>query len=258
MTMHAHASAAAVATPTNVPLLRIDALVKRFGGLVAVNGLSFDVWPGEIVGLLGPNGSGKTTVLNLVSGALKPDQGQIVFDNIELQGLSPHRIARHGVARTFQLVRVLGSMNCLENVQAGLAFGAQPQSGHAAEAAAYALLERVGMLKFALLPASDLTYINQKRLELARALALRPRLLLLDEWLAGLNPSELKLGISLLQSLRGEGITIILVEHVMDAIRSLCDRCVVMNAGSKIAEGPPMEALSDPEVVRAYLGDDDA
>lgn len=241
----------------SAPILKITGLVRRFGGLVAVNEMEFSVHQGEILGLLGPNGSGKTTVMNLISGALKPNQGSIRLYDTELVGLPPNRIARRGVARTFQLVRVLGSMNVLENVKAGLAFGMEPLSGRAADRAASQLLERVGMSDFAHIEAADLTYINQKRLELARALALRPRLLLLDEWLAGLNPSELIDGIELLRSVREEGVTMILVEHVMDAIRSLCDRCVVMNAGRKIADAPPLQALAEPEVVRAYLGDDD-
>lgn len=239
-------------------LLRIEGLSKRFGGLVAVNNVSFSVAQGEIVGLLGPNGSGKTTVINLVSGALSPSAGSVKLQDRELTGLPAFRIARAGVARTFQLVRVLGSMNCVENVQAGLAFGTgqRPQRGSLAEARR--LLERVGMGDFAFTAASELTYINQKRLELARTLALGPKLLLLDEWLSGLNPSELIEGINLLRSLREEGITMVMVEHVMDAIRALCDRCVIMNAGTRIADAPPAAALADPEVVRAYLGDDDA
>lgn len=240
------------------PLLQIKGLLKRFGGLVAVNQLSFDVKQGEIVGLLGPNGSGKTTVLNLVSGALRPDEGSVRLEGEELIGLRPNRIARRGVARTFQLVRYLGSMSGAENVKAGLAFGTRPVWGAEADREAHQLLDRVGMTGFSSTEAADLTYINQKRLELARALALRPKLLLLDEWLAGLNPSELREGVELIRSLREEGITILLVEHVMDAIRSLCDRCVVMNAGAKIADAPPTQALADPAVVRAYLGDDDA
>lgn len=243
---------------TRAPILTVDGLSKRFGGLVAVDGLSFSVYPGEIVGLLGPNGSGKTTTMNLISGALKPTAGAIRLGSDEIAGLAPYRIARLGIARTFQLVRVLGSMTCLENVQAGLAFGPGALAGKAAAQRAHELLARVGMGHVAALPAGDLTYLDQKRLELARALAVRPRLLLLDEWLAGLNPSELMEGVALLRALREDGITMVLVEHVMDAIRSLCDRCVVMNAGRKIADAQPEAALSDPEVVRAYLGDDDA
>ncbi len=240
------------------PLLQVEGLTRRFGGLVAVNGLSMTVGPSEIVGLIGPNGSGKTTALNLLSGALKPDAGAIRLAGQAIDGLSPHKISRRGLARTFQLVRVLPSLDCVENVKAGLAFREKPLWGEAATEQAVVLLRRVGLGGKIDHSAAQLTYIDQKRLELARALALAPKLLLLDEWLAGLNPSELQEGIALIRSLRDEGLSIILVEHVMDAIRSLCDRCVVMSAGTMIASGPPAAVLADPEVIRAYLGDPDA
>jgi len=239
-------------------VLTIANLRKSFGGLSAVEDVSFDVRPGEIVGLIGPNGSGKTTVLNLISGALKPDTGQIFCMGRGINGLSPESIARLGVARTFQLVRVLPSMSVAENVIPGIAFRARQVTGALAHEEAMTLLSRVGLEHRAAMPAAELTYIDQKRLELARALALEPKLLLLDEWLAGLNPSELEEGITLIQSLRYDGISIIMVEHVMDAIHALCDRCVVMNAGRVIAHGTPRLALAEPEVVRAYLGEDDA
>ena len=238
--------------------LEVQGLRKAFGGLVAVDDLSFSINRGELIGLIGPNGSGKTTVLNLISGALSADAGAIRFKERDLVRVSAHRIARLGVARTFQLVRVLESMPVIENVMVALAFRRNPLTGMQAEHAAVALLARVGLADKAALPAGQLTYIDQKRLELARALALEPDLLLLDEWLAGLNPTELGEGIALIRSLRDTGLTIILVEHVMDAIRSLCDRCIVMNVGRKIAEGPPASVLADREVVRAYLGDADA
>ncbi|HXF44666.1 MAG TPA: ABC transporter ATP-binding protein [Burkholderiaceae bacterium] len=233
-------------------LLQVCELARAFGGLKAVDALSFEVGTGEIVGLIGPNGSGKTTALNLISGALRPDSGSVRFDGEDLAGRPAHRITRAGIARTFQLVRVFARMTVRENVRAGLLV----RRGSAAEEDE--LMARVGLSARAERLAGELTYIDQKRLELARALALRPRLLLLDEWLAGLNPSELLDGVALIRSLRGSGITILMVEHVMDAIRSLCDRCVVMNSGVKIAEGTPQQVLADRRVVQAYLGDDDA
>jgi branched-chain amino acid transport system permease protein len=247
------------ARPSRDPsILTIVDLRKSFGGLSAVDGVSFDVRPGEVVGLVGPNGSGKTTVLNLISGALTADAGQIYYMGRTINGSNPEAIARLGVARTFQLVRVLQSMSVAENVIPAFAFRARPVTGVAAHEEAMTLLARVGLDQRAAMPALELTYIDQKRLELARALALEPKVLLLDEWLAGLNPSELEEGIALVRSLRVDGLSIIMVEHVMDAIHALCDRCVVMNAGRVIAHGTPRLALAEPEVVRAYLGEDDA
>lgn len=235
-------------------LLSVRGLGKSFGGLRAVDRIGFDVAEGEVLGLLGPNGSGKTTAMNLISGLLRPDAGDIVLGGDAIAGLAPHRIARLGVARTFQLVRVLGGMTCSENVEAGMAFRQRPLFGAAARDEAAGLLAEVGLADAAGRLAGDLTYIDQKRLELARALALRPRLLLLDEWLAGLNPTELQVGIALIDKLRRQGLTVILVEHVMDAVRALCDRCVVMCAGTKLAEGDTASVLAQPEVVKAYLG----
>jgi ABC-type branched-subunit amino acid transport system ATPase component len=239
-------------------LLKITGLSRSFGGLRAVDGLSFEVARGEVVGLLGPNGSGKTTAMNLISGALQADAGEIVFDGHRIERLPPHRIARLGIARTFQLVRVLGTMTSAENVQAGMAFRPNPVFGAAAREQALLLLARVGLRERADLPAGDLTYIDQKRLELARALALSPQVLLLDEWLAGLNPSELREGIALIQQLSAQGLTVVLVEHVMDAVRALCDRCVVMSAGARLAEGPTATVLAREDVIAAYLGVDHA
>lgn len=243
----------------NAPVaLSVKGVTRRFGGLIAVNDMNFDLAEHEVLGLIGPNGSGKTTMINLISGALKIDDGSIRLYEQDISGRPANDIAKHGVARTFQIVRILSSMTVLENVMAGGVFGSASRWGRELEDFAREQLARVGMADAEKLPVDALTYIDQKRIELARALASEPRVLLLDEWLAGLNPTELQTGIALIEKLRADGCTIIIVEHVMDAIRSLCDRCVVMNTGIKIAEGTPSEVLSDPEVVRAYLGDADA
>ncbi len=244
--------------PAGLPVLEVRGVTRRFGGLVAVNSLSFDVAAHQVLGMIGPNGSGKSTMLNLISGVFPPSAGSIRLKGKELAGLSAHRIARLGVGRTFQLVRLLPELSVQENVLAGAVFGHRRRWGAEARRFVTALLARLGLSHLAGMPVSALTYIDQKRVELARALAGEPELLLLDEWLAGLNPTELAEGIALVRELRAEGRTIILVEHVMDAIRSLCDHCIVMASGSKIAEGPPETVLSDPEVIAAYLGDGDA
>ncbi len=237
--------------------LSVHGARKAFGGLVAVNDVSFDVREGELLGLIGPNGSGKTTMLNLISGALKPDAGEIKLAGERISGLAAHHIARRGVARTFQLVRMLPAMDAEHNVIAGAVFGHRRVWGAEAHKLASELLALVGLRGREHVPVAAMTYIDQKRVELARALAADPRVLLLDEWLAGLNPSELVIGIQLIEKLSRQGRTIIMVEHVMDAIRSLCGRCVVMNSGRMIREGAVDDVLSDPEVVQAYLGDDD-
>ncbi|MFK4486753.1 ATP-binding cassette domain-containing protein [Bradyrhizobium sp. USDA 336] len=246
--------ATAPARAGDAPLLAVDGVSKSFSGLRAVDGVSFTVTTGEIIGIIGPNGSGKTTLLNTLSGALRPSSGTIRLGGIVLNGMRAHQIARLGLARTFQLVRVMPDLTVAENVAAARLFSTSNGSG----ATASELLDLVGLGKLQEAPASELTYIDQKRLELARALALQPRLVLLDEWLAGLNPSELETGIALIAKLRDRGLTIIMVEHVMDAIRALCSHCIVMNAGSVIARGAPEAVLSDPKVVAAYLGGDDA
>jgi len=246
------------AGPPAGAMLSVHGLRKAFGGLIAVRDLSFDIPAGGITGLIGPNGSGKTTVLNLITGELPPDAGSIVLQGDEIIGVRSFEICRARIARTFQLVRVLPGATTRENVMLGRLFGSDPTGPAAALSEADALLDRVGLADRAQLMGSQLTYIDQKRVELARALATRPQLLLLDEWLAGLNPTELKIGIDLIRRIQREGVTVLMVEHVMEAIRALCGHVVVMNAGMKIAEGTAAEVLSDPKVTQVYLGEDDA
>jgi ABC-type branched-subunit amino acid transport system ATPase component len=246
------------AGPVSGTALSVHSLRKAFGGLIAVRDISFDVPSGGITGLIGPNGSGKTTVLNLITGELPPDAGSIHFQGEEIIGARSFEICRARIARTFQLVRVLPGMTTRENVMLGRMFGSDPAAPAMAIREADALLERVGLSDRAHLFGSQLTYIDQKRVEFARALATRPQLLLLDEWLAGLNPTELQIGIELIRRTQREGITVVMVEHVMEAIRALCGHVVVMNAGMKIAEGTAVEVLSDPKVAQIYLGEDNA
>ncbi len=247
-------ASSSVRMTNKTPLLAVEGVSKSFSGLRAVDDVSFTVAAGEIFGIIGPNGSGKTTLLNTLSGALKPSSGTIRFSGTVLTGLRAYQIARLGLARTFQLVRVMPDLTVAENVAAARLFSTSDGS----DTTARELLDLVGLGTMHEALARELTYIDQKRLELARALALRPRLVLLDEWLAGLNPSELETGIALIAKLRERGLTIIMVEHVMDAIRALCGHCIVMNAGRVIARGAPDEVLADQKVVAAYLGDDDA
>ncbi|WP_394699166.1 ABC transporter ATP-binding protein [uncultured Cohaesibacter sp.] len=240
-------------------LLRIEDATKSFGGLIAVNHVTFDVAEGEILGLLGPNGSGKTTLINLISRALPITAGEIYLHDQKLTGKRADQVARIGVSRTFQLVRILPSLSLVENVMIPAVFGSEGQSIDKGREIANNCLERVGLQHRTDALAADLTYIDQKRLELARALASNPSLLLLDEWLAGLNPTELKQGIELIRSLSTSGMTIIMVEHIMEAVRALCPRVVVMNSGRLIADEKTAAALSDPAVIAAYLGEvDDA
>jgi branched-chain amino acid transport system ATP-binding protein len=236
------------------PLLRVQGVSKAFGGLVAVRDVSFTLAAGEVLGLIGPNGSGKTTLLNLVAGALAADDGTIRLVEEDVSRLPNHRRVRRRINRTFQLVRMLPSLTVRENVLAGALFGADPEPRRRAGARVDALLAELGLAAQADALPEQITYIDQKRVELARALATGPRVLLLDEWLSGLNDSELVQGMALVRGLAGRNLGIVLVEHVMTAVRALCGRVLVMNVGECIAEGPPDAVLRDPEVVRAYLG----
>jgi branched-chain amino acid transport system ATP-binding protein len=240
-------------------ILEVEGLTKAFGGLVAVNGMSLAVSPGEVLGLIGPNGSGKTTLLNLIAGTIRPDAGTIRMAGEDVTRLSNHLRVRKQINRTFQLVRAPPNMPAIGTVMAGVLYGSgrrMRMKDAAYEAAGF--LGEMNLITKADRRFDQLTYIEQKRVELARALATRPRVLLLDEWLSGLSAGELEGGISVVWSLAAQGIAVILVEHVMTAVRALCHRVIVMNAGSKIAEGEPNAVLKSAEVVRAYLGDDDA
>jgi branched-chain amino acid transport system ATP-binding protein len=237
-------------------LLRVSRVTRRFGGLVAVNNVTFSVARGEVLGLIGPNGSGKSTLLSVISGRLVPTAGEIRMRGQRISGGPPEMVCRSGIAGTFQLVQVPDSLNARDNVAVAAMYGRKLMDIDASQACADELLERVQFTASPEAYLDSLTYFDQKRIELARALACAPEILLLDEWLAGLNPSELEEAISLVRSLADDGITIVLVEHVMHAIRSLCTRVVVLNAGSLIAQGDVEETLANREVIRVYLGED--
>jgi branched-chain amino acid transport system ATP-binding protein len=241
-----------------VSLLTLDNVCKTFGGVAAVKDVNLAVEAGEILGVMGPNGSGKTTLFNLVSGALVPDSGEVQFLGQRINGMPPHRICRRGLARTFQLVRPFLGLTVLENVLVGLGYGRERLSGTVARNKAVELLVSVGLAGQSSRPARTLTVMDRKRLELARALATSPTLLLLDEFMAGLTPTETGQAISLIRSLRNQGLTLLLVEHIVWALLDLSDRIVVLSAGEKIAEGPPASIARDPQVIEVYLGESGA
>lgn len=234
-----------------MPLLEVEQLSKSFGGIRAVNGVSFAIEQGELLGIMGPNGSGKTTAFNLIAGALAPDAGSIRLHGEEIGGLSPHRICGRGVARTFQLVRPFPALSALDNVRVGQLYGRAPTHTDARK-----LLALVGLDGKAHIRAADLTLVDRKRLELARALATSPSLLLLDEFLAGLNPAETAGAMGLIGTLVAQGMTILMVEHIVWALMKLSRRILVLSAGEKIAEGPPEAVAADSVVLDAYLGSD--
>lgn len=239
-------------------VLRGENLVKRFGGLAAVNGVSLEVKKGEIFGVIGPNGAGKTTLFNLISGVYKPDEGRIIYEGRDITNLKPHERARLGIARTHQVVKPFPGLTVLENIAVGALFGSRfgKISGDEALEIAREVASFVGLGDKLELPAAALNVQEKKRLELARALAAEPRLLLLDEVLAGLTPAEVDSMLGLLRKIRDEkGVTIMMVEHVMHAVMNIAERIMVLHFGEKIAEGSPEEIANNPDVIAVYLGD---
>ncbi len=236
----------------NQPLLKLKSVTKVFGGLTAVDGVSFSVGKGEILGLIGPNGAGKSTIVGLIMGAMKPNSGEILFQGENLAHLKPHQVVERGICRTFQVEKPLLNMTVTGNVLIGALLRTTDRDE--ALRRSREITERVGLGHVAHVLAKNLTVQDRKRLELARALATRPAMILLDEVMAGLTPQEIDGSLDLLRKLRDEGLTILIIEHVMRAIMNLSDRIVVLDYGKRIAEGGPREIAHDPAVVEAYLG----
>ena len=237
-------------------VLRVEAVGMRFGGLWALRSVSFEVAPGSIVGLIGPNGSGKTTLMNIISGVYRPTEGKVEYGGRTIADVPTHEVCRLGIARTFQVVKPFAGLSVRENVAVGAMYGREGDHRSTADSfeRAQALLEDVGLARVADKPASDLTIPDRKRLEVAKALALDPELLLLDEVMAGLNASEVDEALALLRAVNARGVTLIVVEHLMKAIMSISTSIVVVAEGKKIAEGLPAEVVAVPAVIEAYLG----
>ena len=236
-------------------ILEVRDVTKRFGGLQALSNITFELGAGEILGLIGPNGAGKTTLFNAINGVFKPEHGRIVFKDEDITGFPAYEVARRGLARAYQVVRPLSDLTVRENVMVGACYGREKLSLTDAARVAEDVLAQVGLADKADHPAGSLNVAQKKRLELARALGAQPYLLLLDEVLAGLNPSEIAKMMDTIRQIRDSGITILMIEHVMQAMMSISDRILVLDYGVLIAQGLPHEVVNNPQVIEAYLGD---
>ena len=236
-------------------VLQVKDVSKRFGGLQALSDVTFDLPEGQILGLIGPNGAGKTTLFNVINGVYAPTQGQVFFRGEDVTGKPSYEVARRGLARAHQVVRPLADLTVRENVMVGACFGREHQGLRAAAQLADEALTQVGLIDRADQPAGSLTVAMKKRLEMARALAAKPYLILLDEVLAGLNPSEIASMMETVRTIRDQGVTILMIEHVMQAIMAISDRLLVLDYGMLIATGSPEEVANNPQVIEAYLGD---